>query len=182
MEFGAGRQRRPHYFQGHHALQVRVFRLEDDPHGAGPQNFQDAIRAEPAQFVRILRRRQEGVVGARGQIEGVGDGGRRILRGGWRMESALAGGSLGGRGDLHDQATAWTRLGSPGHAVVYPERRAAVGASEGNHVMIRVGKPMDRTGTGRGPESLRSERRANRRSARADCCLRAGNLGDLVAS
>ncbi len=66
VELGAGRQGRAHDLQGHQAAEVGILRLEDDAHGAGPQNLQDAVRAEASHLVWVLRRGQERVVRGRG--------------------------------------------------------------------------------------------------------------------
>ena len=156
---GAGRQGRPHDFQGHQAPEVGVLRLEDDAHGAGPQDLQDAVGAKPAHLVRALRRRQERVVRGRGQIEGIGKGGRRVLRRGGRMDGLLAGAAHStrapGRGGAHDLTARRTRPGSAGHALVHPERGATVRAREGNHVTVGIEEPVDHTTPGRRPASGR---------------------------
>jgi hypothetical protein len=46
VELGASRQGGPHDLQGHEAPEVGVLRLEDDAHGAGPQDLQDAVGTE----------------------------------------------------------------------------------------------------------------------------------------
>jgi hypothetical protein len=149
VELGVGRQGRPHDLQGHRAAEVGVLGLEDDAHGADPQDLQDAVGTQAAQLVWLLRRRQEGVVRGRGQSGGVGQGRRRVLRGGAGIEGRLSGGPPGrgggvgrggtsGRGGAYDPATSGARSGPPGHALVHAERRTTVRTSEGNHVAVGV--------------------------------------------
>ena len=40
-------------------LELGVLGLEDDAHAAGAEHLQDAIAAQPADLVRLLRRGQE---------------------------------------------------------------------------------------------------------------------------
>ncbi len=44
-----------HRLQCDEPFQLRVFRQEDDAHAAGAEDFQDAIRTEPADLIRTLR-------------------------------------------------------------------------------------------------------------------------------
>jgi hypothetical protein len=90
VEFGAGGQGRPHDLQGHQAPEVGVLRLEDDAHGARPQDLQDAVGAEASQFVRLLGRGQKRVVRGRGQLQGVGKGGPRVRRSAGPMAGRLS--------------------------------------------------------------------------------------------
>ena len=43
-----------HHFQGHAALQLHIFGLEDQAHAAFAKQFQDAVAVEPADLVRGL--------------------------------------------------------------------------------------------------------------------------------
>jgi hypothetical protein len=54
--FGQGRL---HHLQGHRPLEGDILGLKDQAHAAGPEHLQDAVQAEPADLIRLLRRRQE---------------------------------------------------------------------------------------------------------------------------
>ena len=95
VKLSAGRQARVHDLEGHQASEMGILGLEDDAHGASAQNLQDAVDAQATQLVRFLRRRQKGIVRGRGQLKGVGKGGRRIFRGGGRVKGRLPGGRRG---------------------------------------------------------------------------------------
>ncbi len=58
---GAGGQGRMHHLQGHAALQLRIFGVEHDAHAAVTEHAQDAIRPQPADLIRLLRRGQKSV-------------------------------------------------------------------------------------------------------------------------
>ena len=53
-----------HDLQRHPPLQSGVFRLEDDAHAAGAEDLHDAVRPEPADFIRQLRRGQKRIFAA----------------------------------------------------------------------------------------------------------------------
>jgi hypothetical protein len=52
-------QGRLHHLERDRAVQLRVFRLEDDPHAAGAEEFLDPVRTEPADLAVPLCRRQD---------------------------------------------------------------------------------------------------------------------------
>jgi hypothetical protein len=54
-------RRGQHCLQGDESFEPRILGLEDDPHAAGAENLQHAIRPESAELVGRLRRGQERV-------------------------------------------------------------------------------------------------------------------------
>ncbi len=53
------RQFGPHHFEGDGAFEYQVLDVQNQSHAARAEEFQDAIRPQPSEFVRSLRRSEE---------------------------------------------------------------------------------------------------------------------------